>query len=375
MRDRPSARRLPRLAILLGAALFAAAACGTTSTSSSPAAVASGPPAQSAGPAESPTPSAAPTPSDATLRVGWSSEPDTMNPLTTYSTEADEVLHLVYDTLLGYDLELKPTPELASSFEASPDGKTFTFHLRPNATWSDGKPLTSADVKYTFETIHKESLGQYAQWLTHLVGVETPDPATAVVTFDAAQAFNPGLIVPILPQHIWGSMSAEADPDVRQRHPGRERSVHAPGVEEGRDRSPSTGAPRSGATRPSRQASSTSSMPTRMSWPRPSRAARSTSSPRCRPRSGTASTAPRTSRHCRCPSWSFHHIGFNVSDAKRVQGQPAAQGQDDPPGPELRPRSQPAGRARPGRARQGWQLAHPAWAWPTGTGSRPPTRS
>jgi peptide/nickel transport system substrate-binding protein len=197
-----------RLGGLLGAALIVAAGCGTAA-SPSPGGVApsASPATSSAAPS---TPSAPPTPSQATLRIGWSSEPDTLNPLTTYSTEAEEVLHLIYDRLVGYGLDLKPRPELATSFEQSADGKSITFHLRPNATWSDGKPVTSDDVKYTYETIHKDSLGSYAPWLTHLTGVATPDAATAVVSFDAAQAFNPALTIPILPKHIWSSLSAKA---------------------------------------------------------------------------------------------------------------------------------------------------------------------
>src|SRR6185437_14913823 len=50
-----------------------------------------------------------------TLHVGWSSEPDTMNPLTSYSTEANEVLQLVYDKLLDYDANLAIVPSLATS--------------------------------------------------------------------------------------------------------------------------------------------------------------------------------------------------------------------------------------------------------------------
>ena len=213
MNRRNPPARMPAVAVVVGVIALLAGACGSASPSGSTAAVATPAPAASAAssPSESiaPTATVAPTPSTATLRVGWSSEPDTMNPLTTYSTEADEVLHLVYDNLLSYDTELKPQPELASSFETSADGTAFTFHLRPNATWSDGTPVTSDDVKYTFETIHKESLSQYSQWLTHLTSVETPDAQTAVVTFDKPQAFNPGLVVPILPKHIWGTMTAK----------------------------------------------------------------------------------------------------------------------------------------------------------------------
>lgn len=210
MRGQSSGTTSRRLTAVLAALVLLVAACSSSSTTAPSAAASLGPSATSGGSAAtSPGPTSAPTPSQATLKVGWLSEPDTLNPLTTYSTEAEEVLQLVYDKLLGYGLDLKPEPELASSFAYSSDGKSITFHLQPNAKWSDGQAVTSADVKYTYEEIHKDSLGQYAQWLTDLVGVDTPDPMTAVVNFSAPQAFNPGLTIPILPMHIWSSMSAK----------------------------------------------------------------------------------------------------------------------------------------------------------------------
>lgn len=203
-----------RFSTTIAGVLLLAAACGPAATptpSPSTAAPASPTTAASQAPSASPTapPSVAPTPSQATLKVGWSSEPDTLNPLTTYSTEAEEVLQLIYDKLLDYGTDLKTEPGLAKSFEYSSDGKSITFHLQPNAKWSDGQAVTSDDVKYTFESIHKDSIGQYAQWLTDLVGVVTPDPATAIVTFLKPQAFNPGLTIPILPKHIWSAMTAK----------------------------------------------------------------------------------------------------------------------------------------------------------------------
>lgn len=143
------------------------------------------------------------------LRVGWSSEPDTMNPLTTYSTEAQEVLQLVYDKLTEYDSSLKPEPGLAKSFEYSSDGLSITYDLRDGVKWQDGQPFTSADVKFTFDLIHDQNLSEYGQWLTDMTSVDTPDASTAVVNFSTPQAFNPGLSIPILPEHIWSGKSAE----------------------------------------------------------------------------------------------------------------------------------------------------------------------
>jgi peptide/nickel transport system substrate-binding protein len=142
-----------------------------------------------------------------TIRVGWAIEPDTMNPLTTYSTEAVEVLQLVYDNLIHYDLQLKPEPGLATSWTYSSDGKSITYKMR-KANWQDGKPFTSADAKFTFDVIQSKQVSQYAQWVTDLTSTEAPDDATLVLHFSRPQAFNPGLAVPILPQHIWQNMSA-----------------------------------------------------------------------------------------------------------------------------------------------------------------------
>jgi peptide/nickel transport system substrate-binding protein len=144
-----------------------------------------------------------------TLRVGWSSEPDKMNPITSYSTEALEVLQLVYDKLIEYDTSLQDEPGLAESWAYSEDGLDITYKLRSGVTWHDGVPFTSADVKYTFDTIHEYELGEYSQWLVDMTGVETPDDTTAVVEFGKPQAFNPGLAIPILPEHVWGGMSAD----------------------------------------------------------------------------------------------------------------------------------------------------------------------
>src|SRR5215472_6152706 len=102
-----------------------------------------------------------------------------MNPLTTYSTEADEVLQLVYDNLIHYDLQLKPEPGLATSWTYSSNGKSITYKLR-SAKWHDGKPFTSADAKFTFDLIKSTKSSAYYQWVQSLVSTEAPDATTLV---------------------------------------------------------------------------------------------------------------------------------------------------------------------------------------------------
>ena len=144
------------------------------------------------------------------LRVGWTSEPDTMNPFTYTSSASAEILQLVYDNLLMYDVNLKPAPALATNTSYSSDGKSITFTLRQGVTWHDGQPFTADDVKFTWDVTKAHNLGQAAQYLTDLTGVDIVDPHTVVIHFHRPQAFNPALIIPIVPKHIWGTMSASA---------------------------------------------------------------------------------------------------------------------------------------------------------------------
>lgn len=142
-----------------------------------------------------------------TLRVGWSSEPDTLNPLTSFSTEANEVLQLIYDKLNDYDANLDIQASLAETTTASADGKTVTYALRQGVTWHDGTPFTADDVVFTFSSIKGGGSSQYAQWLTDMTGVTAVDPQTVEVKYKRPQAFDPGLAIPILPAHIWQDLS------------------------------------------------------------------------------------------------------------------------------------------------------------------------
>jgi len=193
---------------------FILAACGGPATTAPPAT--EKPPEPTAVSPEKPTeaPLAPTTPPSATtkeavLRIGWGSEPDTMNPLTTYSTEATEIIRLVYDKLLEFGLDLKTEPSLAKEFAYSTDGLTITYKLRENVKWHDGKPFTADDVVFTFQFIKDNSFGAFAQWLINMTEVKATDANTVVVIFNKPQAFNPGLIIPILPKHLWSTMTAK----------------------------------------------------------------------------------------------------------------------------------------------------------------------
>ena len=65
---------------------------------------------------------------------------------------------LVFNSLVKVDSDLSTfIPDLADSWEVSPDAKVFTFDLNPDATWHDGEPVTADDVIYTISTAAQQA--------------------------------------------------------------------------------------------------------------------------------------------------------------------------------------------------------------------------
>lgn len=98
----------------------------------------------------------------------------------------------IYQSLLTYDENLSLKGELAEKWQVSNGGRTLTFTLRPNLTFSDGSPLTSADVLATFNTIiNPKTRTPYAGDYLLVQKAEAPDARTFRVTY--AEAFAPAL--------------------------------------------------------------------------------------------------------------------------------------------------------------------------------------
>jgi ABC-type transport system substrate-binding protein len=86
-----------------------------------------------------------------TLVVLREIDADRYDPQRSAATAAGEALFMLGDTLVSMDWDQRTIrPGLAERWEVSPDGKTYTFHLRRNVTFCDGKPMTAKDVAYTF---------------------------------------------------------------------------------------------------------------------------------------------------------------------------------------------------------------------------------
>ena len=78
-------------------------------------------------------------------------DPPTLDPHHASDTTSSAIVVELFSGLVTINLDLQLAPDLAESWEVSGDGRTYTFRLRPNAVFHDGKPVTAHDVKYSFE--------------------------------------------------------------------------------------------------------------------------------------------------------------------------------------------------------------------------------
>ena len=130
----------------------------------------------------------------------------------------------MYDYMVGYSMEdMSPAPALATSWETSEDGLTWTFDIREGVKWSDGEPLTAADIAYTYNRI-LDGGAEADNWGTYLTSVETvtaPDDTTVVLELSKPNAVLPLLPIPILPEHIWKDVAEDEVKTYPQRARGR----------------------------------------------------------------------------------------------------------------------------------------------------------
>lgn len=158
--------------------------------------------AYSAGPARAAR--AAADKKEVVFTVGTKQDVDNMNPYAGVVLSAYEVWNLQYNVLVNLSAsDMGPIPEIATSWDRSPDGLTWTFHLRDDIKWSDGKPLTSADVAYTFNRTAKEEWSNFSPFTEGFQSVTTPDATTVVITTKEPDPRLPSLPVYILPKHVW----------------------------------------------------------------------------------------------------------------------------------------------------------------------------
>jgi peptide/nickel transport system substrate-binding protein len=146
------------------------------------------------------------------LRVGWTEEPDNLNPFVGWAESSYEVWGINYDTLVGYSVkDLTPVPTgLAQSWESSQGGKVYTFRLRQGVKWQDGQSFTAEDVAWTYNYIIRNKMSAFTQSTEGIKEAKVIDPYTVQIICTKPKADLLSIWIPILPKHIWENVSPKA---------------------------------------------------------------------------------------------------------------------------------------------------------------------
>jgi len=140
--------------------------------------------------------------------------PTNLDPRIGTDAFSEHIDFLLFDGLLQRDAHLDLAPDLATKWEM-PDAQTYVFHLRHGVKFSNGQPLTSADVKFTFESIISGAIQTPKRGAYALVdSITTPDPWTVIFHLRAPYASFPMNLT----RQAVGIVPQNAGPDFA-RHP------------------------------------------------------------------------------------------------------------------------------------------------------------
>ncbi|MFN8527109.1 MAG: ABC transporter substrate-binding protein [Anaerolineae bacterium] len=156
------------------------------------------------------------------IEGNFGGDPASLNPIIASDTSSTRITGFLFPAFVAVDpsqaVIVPSNPPLAGgalvqSWDISDDGTVYTFHLRTDWTWSDGTPITSADVLYTWNAIQAGAEGLVDTPLSFVIDpsgasgildVQAPDESTIVVTFANAECTalnNAGVLVPV-PSHV-----------------------------------------------------------------------------------------------------------------------------------------------------------------------------
>ena len=123
--------------------------------------------------------------------------PASLDPRIATDAQSQYIQGLLFNSLVRRNGRMEVVPDLATRWEI-PDPRTYVFHLRPGVRFHDGRPLTAADVRYTFESLLSGKVASVkATVFQDIQTIETPDPQT--VTFRLKEPFAAFLWNLVLP--------------------------------------------------------------------------------------------------------------------------------------------------------------------------------
>lgn len=141
-----------------------------------------------------------------TLNIAIGSEPDDLDPIANTGHGDFYDVIKVFSGLLKSNGNLDMAPDLAESWEASPDGKTYIFHLRKDVKWHDGIAFTAEDVKYTYDLLQSGdwiSIFPASSEYNVIDDISILDEYTIKFSLsEGVISFRERFALPILPKHL-----------------------------------------------------------------------------------------------------------------------------------------------------------------------------
>jgi len=119
------------------------------------------------------------------VTIGMVLEPPGLDPTTGAAAAIGQIVHYnIFEGLTKINEDFSVTPLLAESWTVSPDAKVLTFKLRKGVTFQDGEPLTSKDVKFSFErAAAASSTNKEKAFFATIESIDASDPGVVVLTF------------------------------------------------------------------------------------------------------------------------------------------------------------------------------------------------
>ncbi|WP_329062800.1 ABC transporter substrate-binding protein [Streptomyces sp. NBC_01429] len=140
------------------------------------------------------------------LTVAVSQSVDSLSPFLAQRLTSTSIHRLAYEYLTNYDPgDAHTVPGFATAWKPSADKLTWTFTIRGDSKWSDGRKATSEDAAWTFNKMMTDPNAATANgsFTANFDEVTAPDPTTLVIKLKKPQATMTALDVPIVPKHIW----------------------------------------------------------------------------------------------------------------------------------------------------------------------------
>ncbi|MBX7145995.1 MAG: peptide ABC transporter substrate-binding protein [Alphaproteobacteria bacterium] len=151
------------------------------------------------------------------LNRGNGTEPETLDPHLSTGVPEANIIYDLFEGLLTRSADGQPVPGIAEKWEISNDGKVYTFHLRKNAKWSNGDPITSDDFVYSLRRLVDPKTNADYAWFADPIlnaedirtgkntdisqlGVKTVDPQTLQITLKASA---PHFIAMLVHHSLW----------------------------------------------------------------------------------------------------------------------------------------------------------------------------